>query len=151
MAAGTIYLYFRSKEQLLRGLVDELVRDLATRLSAALDPHCPRGARARFGAVWGTLLRFRRDRPGALELLLMQGDSSRARGEAVLGACPRLEQWLREAATEGAVVFSDAADAWALLSMICLAAPFKGRVEAEALPSEAAWRTAAWRAMSGTW
>ena len=142
VAPGSIYVYFRSKEHLLREAMDELVRDLAGRLSTTLCADSPSALQARFGAVWATLLQFRRDRSGALELLLTQGKGRGARGEAVLAACPGLAQWLREAAADGSLVFRDASEAWALLSMICLAAPLR-------TVSEAAWGAAAWRALTG--
>lgn len=57
LAAGTIYLYFPGKEQLVTALLVRLRGALAEELVRVL-PLRPRGSQAEFEALWGVFARF---------------------------------------------------------------------------------------------
>ncbi len=64
MATGTVYLHFRSKEELVNALLAHVRGHAAARLLDAVDPHAP--LRAQFDAIWGVFAAQLLEHPDAI-------------------------------------------------------------------------------------
>lgn len=71
VAAGTLYLYFPSKEAMINALYLELVEDRNRAIGASAEPPdvLPRDARAALWEGWYALARWHLDRPDASRVL----------------------------------------------------------------------------------
>lgn len=96
VATGTIYLHFRSKDELVNALLAHLRARLTAELEAALD--AADGVRAGFDAAWGVFARYVLEHPRAVAFCDLHHHAPYLRAATVLAWEParrRLEAHLR--------------------------------------------------------
>lgn len=81
VAAGTLFLYFPTKQALINELMLKLALEQAERVTALLDPRL--SARESFAAIWNATLGWFQERPHAFIYIQQMRDSSLITPETV--------------------------------------------------------------------